>query len=96
MSESLVQKIGIPVLTSGLVFIGAWVWNSHTNISSIGLKMEHSHESIVKLEAAVTKLNDNSNETKVAVLERDLEHVQTQLNEIRTLVLKNNSLLRQR
>ena len=87
MSDITLQKMALPLLTAGLVGVAGWVWQSQTKLANLQLELSHQ-------QGAITKLEGESNTTQVAVLERDLEHVQQQLEIIKDLVLKNSALRR--
>ena len=65
-----------------------WVWNIHTEVSNIGVEFAHSQVQVSDIKDSVNKLEDHT--TDIAVIQRDLTHLNEKMDELKVLLIKLN------
>ncbi len=81
-------KILSTLICAVLLSTFGWVWNIHTQVSNIGVEFAHSQEKVAKMEQSVEKLEENT--TDIAVIQRDLTHLNEKMDELKVLLIKLN------
>ena len=77
--DTLIAKVVIPGLSAAIVGLFGWVWDTNTQLSALEIKLKHAQEAVDKMEA---------NNTKIAVIDKDVEHINASLKEIKGLIIK--------